>query len=195
MSNKPKPPEDRNVKPSIEELDETARFSELMSDVEPIVTDSIRLKDKNRLEASAIQHNRKAATEHRISEFDPVSSMAESVDADQTLSFHRSGVQPKMMQRLKTGEIPYDDQIDLHGYRAHFATAELEEFFKHAVSEQFRCLLIVHGKGERKAGSLPVIKNLLNQWLPEQSEVLAYHSAPDRFGGAGALMVLLKRNR
>lgn len=195
MSKRSKPPVDPTTDQKADQTDETTLFSELMSDVTPILTDSVRLKDKNQLEASTIQHNRRAATEHRVTEFDPVSSMAESVDADQALNFHRSGVQPKVMQRLKNGEIPYDDRIDLHGYRAHFATAELEGFFQNAVSEQFRCLLIIHGKGERKAGNLPVIKNLLNQWLPEQPEVLAFHSAPARLGGAGALLVLLKRDR
>ena len=195
MSKKSKPPIDPSTDQEADQIDEATLFSELMADVTPILTDRVRLKDKNQLETSAIQHNRRAATEHRITEFDPISSMAESVDADQALNFHRSGVQPKVMQRLKKGEIPYDDQIDLHGYRAHIATAELEGFFQHAVSEQFRCLLIIHGKGERKTGNLPVIKNLLNQWLPEQPEVLAFHSAPARLGGAGAVLVLLKRDR
>lgn len=191
MNRKSKPP--ANVKKSSSDGD--SAFSELMSDVTPIVTDRVRLKRKDQLEESAIQRTRKAATEHPIKEFDPVSSMAESVEADQILSFHRSGVQAKMMQRLRKGEIRYDDQIDLHGYRAHIATAELEEFLQHAVSEQFRCLLIIHGKGEHNAGNLPVIKNLLNQWLPEQPEVLAFHSAPAQMGGSGALLVLLRRDR
>ena len=175
---------------------EGSSFSELMSDVTPIpASDRIRLKDKNQPGASAIRHNRRAATEHSIAEFEPTSSLAESVDAQETLSFHRSGVQEKVMQRLKNGEITFQDQIDLHGYRANIATTELEGFIQHAISYKLRAVLIIHGKAERKTGSAPVIKNLLNQWLPEQSEVLAFHSAPPRLGGTGALLVLLKRDR
>ncbi|MBV1915259.1 MAG: Smr/MutS family protein [Pseudomonadales bacterium] len=166
-----------------------------MSDVTPITTDRVQLKNKKQPDANAIRHNRRTATEHRISEFDPTSSLAESVDASETLSFHRSGVQPKIMQRLKNGEIPCQDEIDLHGYRANIATAELEGFMQHAISNKQRCVLIIHGKAEHKTGSPPVIKNLLNQWLPEQPEVLAFHSAPPRLGGTGALLVLLKRGR
>ena len=191
MNKKTKNPASTDKEPAAE----NARFTDLMSDVTPIESDSIRLKEKNQPNANNIEHNRRAATQHRPREFDPVSSLAESVEADSNISFHRSGVQAKVMQRLQNGEIPYGDRIDLHGYRPHIATAELEKFFKHALAQQLRCLLVIHGKGEHSAGNLPVMKNLLNQWLPEQPEVLAFHSAPPKLGGAGALLVLLRRDR
>lgn len=57
-----------------------------------------------------------------------------------------------------------------------------------------RCLLIIHGKGGIQ-GAPPVIKNLLNRWLPQINEVIAFHSALPKDGGSGAIYVLLKRNR
>jgi DNA-nicking Smr family endonuclease len=54
--------------------------------------------------------------------------------------------------------------------------------------------LIVHGKGYRSRNRLPVIKTLLDRWLRECSQVLAFHSAQPKHGGSGAVYVLLKKS-
>ncbi len=68
---------------------------------------------------------------------------------------------------------------------------ELINFIRQEATSRHRCLLIIHGKGSHN-GKAPVLKNLVRHWLPQFPQVLAFHSALTRDGGAGALYVLLK---
>jgi len=52
---------------------------------------------------------------------------------------------------------------------------------------------IIHGKGLRSTGGEPVLKAKVANWLMQRPDVLAFCSARQTEGGAGALMVLLKR--
>ena len=39
-----------------------------------------------------------------------------------------------------------------------------------------------------------MLKSYVNKWLPNLPEVMAFHSAQQHHGGAGAVYVLLKKN-
>ena len=59
-------------------------------------------------------------------------------------------------------------------------------------------MLIVHGRGLNSKDQVPVLKTRLAQWLARGSWarlVLAFTSARPYDGGAGALYVLLRRQR
>lgn len=84
-------------------------------------------------------------------------------------------------------------EIDLHGLNSREATEALDEFLVEAVAHRVRCFHLIHGKGRRSADQLPVLKSLVNRWLRQRREVLAFCSARQRDGGTGALYVLLKR--
>ena len=58
----------------------------------------------------------------------------------------------------------------------------------------YRHVIIVHGKGFRSQ-SKPVIKPLVNHWLKQADEVLAFCSAQPQDGGTGAVYVLLRKSR
>ncbi|RMH20669.1 MAG: DNA mismatch repair protein MutS [Gammaproteobacteria bacterium] len=115
------------------------------------------------------------------------------VTGDSGLQFMRNGFSMRQMRRLKQGGIPVDYRIDLHGCTVGQALGKMDEVFKLARERQLRCVEVIHGKGYSSRGGVPVIKNALNHWLPQQAEVLAYCSAPLRQGGTGALLVFLKR--
>ena len=58
------------------------------------------------------------------------------------------------------------------------------------------CVRVIHGKGLHSTddfgrGGVPVLKNLVDRLLRQRADVLAYHSAPPRAGGTGAVLVLL----
>jgi DNA-nicking Smr family endonuclease len=72
------------------------------------------------------------------------------------------------------------------------AKEALCQFITEAMHRQQRCVLIIHGKGGQQ-GTPPVIKNLVNRWLPQINEVLAFYSALPKDGGSGAVYVLLKK--
>jgi DNA-nicking Smr family endonuclease len=96
-------------------------------------------------------------------------------------------------QRLKRGQIAWEEGLDLHGHRLEEARAELESFLRDAGGQGKRCLLVVHGKAWGTRDDYPVIKSHVNAWLREWPSVLAFCSAADADGGTGAVYVLLRR--
>ena len=114
-------------------------------------------------------------------------------DADEYLSYRGNGIQQQFFKRLRDGQIALESRLDLHGYTTEHARETLCQFIHDCVEHGLRSVLIVHGKGSR--GDKPVIKPLLNYWLPQISDVLAFCSAKPRDGGTGAVYVLLKNKR
>jgi len=106
------------------------------------------------------------------------------------------GLSRKTMKKLKRGELPVQDFVDLHGFTKQEAEVELKEFLIRSYKLGFRCVLIVHGRGLNSPESLPVIKEGLPRWLgqgPIRKLVLAFATARPYDGGTGAIYVLLRR--
>lgn len=116
------------------------------------------------------------------------------VGAETPLSWCQHGIPRKRFSELKQGKIAWDSKLDMHGLRTDDAAQTLLDFILRHQALDHRCLLIVHGKGNHR-NEAPVLKNLVNHWLQQIPQVLAFHSAIPREGGNGALYVLLKRNR
>ena len=117
------------------------------------------------------------------------------VEPDCALSFARAGVLQSAKQQLKQGRYRPEAQIDLHGSTLTEAAVQLSDFVSHAAQNQYRCILVIHGKGRLSADSKPVIKSAVASWLKKDKRILAYNSATGQDGGTGALYVLLKRIR
>lgn len=116
----------------------------------------------------------------------------DTVLSEMTLSYAQQGLSYQRFKELKTGQIRWEARLDLHGLKSDNAREVLCDFIRNQAANNKRCLLIIHGKGGHQ-GSPPVIKNLLNRWLPQMDEVLAFHSALPKDGGTGAVYVLLKK--
>jgi DNA-nicking Smr family endonuclease len=114
-------------------------------------------------------------------------------DTPEFLDFMRPGVQRRLYDDLRRGLIPPEATLDLHGMRATEARLALPRFLEQALHRQQRCVRVIHGKGFGAGSGPPVLKQKLNQWLPQRPEVLAYCSAPRWDGGTGAAYVLLSR--
>jgi len=109
---------------------------------------------------------------------------------DEVLSFRRGGIQHKVMRRLANGQMAITAELDLHGLTRDTARAELTRFMAAARQRQQCCVRIIHGKGGAEGS---VLKGLVDAWLQQRPEVLAFASAPANAGGTGALLVLLAR--
>lgn len=110
------------------------------------------------------------------------------------LSYSSHSIPQRRLRELKSGQIPWQSKLDLHGLRPEAAKNALIQFIHREYQSDRRCLLIIHGKGGLK-GEPPVLKNLVNHWLPQFPEVLAFYSALAKDGGEGALYLLLKRQK
>lgn len=108
------------------------------------------------------------------------------------------GLDPRILRRLRRGEFAYQAMIDLHGMSAAAARVEVERFITGALATGHREVLIVHGRGLNSKDNVPVLKERLKSWLARGRigrSILAFTSARPADGGAGALYVLLRRQR
>ena len=128
------------------------------------------------------------------SEFRRALDAREPLDAGDGLSYRREGVTSRTLRRLARGEYAAQDELDLHRATAAHAETLLRQFLTEARDAELGCVRIVHGKGLNSEG-LPVLKNLVDRMLRHRADVQAFHSAPPRQGGTGAVLVLLGRPR
>ena len=82
--------------------------------------------------------------------------------------------------------------IDLHGYRLQTAKIILHNYIVNAYEKRIRNILIITGKGYNNTGAL---KKEVPLWLSDEklmNLLINYETAPNKFGGAGALLVRIK---
>ena len=109
-----------------------------------------------------------------------------------------SGVDRRLLRRLRAGAFAYQSYLDLHGLSAAEARAAVDRFLRAAHQKGQRCVLIVHGRGLNSKDQIPVLKHRVTAWLAHGAWarlVLAFASARPCDGGVGALYVLLRRRR
>jgi DNA-nicking Smr family endonuclease len=130
-----------------------------------------------------------------------------------------AGLDKKIVQRLRQGDVHIEEIIDLHGLSQVAAYHALEAFILKAERLDKRKLLIITGKGRPLAlelgGKTPLVHSRPPLWQPGRSEqgvlarqvplwlenaafsckILTYGPAHPKHGGGGALYVVLRRKR
>jgi len=119
-------------------------------------------------------------------------SVDDALDSGNEESFLRPGLQRELLRKLRRGHWVVQAELDLHGFSAGEAGAEVSEFLARCVKREWRCVRIVHGKGLGSPRREPVLKGKVKLWLTRRDAVLAYCQAPANQGGSGALLVLLQ---
>jgi len=102
----------------------------------------------------------------------------------------------KTGQRFKSGAMPIDARLDMHGYTLEKGFEVLKNFIHDQSRRNARCLLIITGKGGMLGRG--VLKAEMPVWMNSgeiRSLILSYTTAQPKDGGDGAFYVLLKRNR
>lgn len=103
------------------------------------------------------------------------------------------GIDKNSDKKLKKGEFKIDYKLDLHGFTIDKAYNALVELFKHAELNNFKCLLIITGKGLHSKDK--TIKTSIIEWFSEPffaNKIIKYTDANKKDGGSGALYVLLR---
>ncbi len=106
-------------------------------------------------------------------------------------------------KQLATGRIEPDFTIDLHGETLSSAHARLNRSLDFAIRTDARVVLLITGRPAADNPRLPptsrgVIRASVKDWLaasPHTSRIAAIRNAHPRHGGAGALYLILRRNR
>lgn len=173
--------------------DSEPRFSELMSDVTPIKHDRADVHKRVRRADNLAYRRAAALTDTERFDQGLSDELRSLVDSEEELIFAQSGIQVRVMRKLRLGHIPWEEGLDLHGYSADKAREELGRFIHQAVRRDQRCVVVVHGKAHSEDGTPALLKSYVNDWLRQLPQVLAFVSAQPKDGGTGALYVLLKR--
>lgn len=112
-------------------------------------------------------------------------------------------LEPRVKRRLRRGQIDIDATIDLHGMRQNEAREALQRFVPARVARGDRTVLVITGKGLRKADGPEgmergVLRAMLPVWLSEpglSSYIAGWDVAAQTHGGAGAFYVRLRHPR
>ena len=177
--------------------EEKTLFREAMKAISPLKQDKLAKLEKPRKTANKRLNTRPEET----SDHQAIAASQTTLDnihkedwlsGEDCIHFARGGIQHRVIQKLKRGKLNIEARLDLHQLTADEALSTIERFMAHCGTKDIRWVCIVHGKGYRSAGGKPILKNLLNQWLRQCRQVLAFHSAQPKDGGTGALYVLLK---
>ena len=117
-----------------------------------------------------------------VATLNPVGSQA-------NLSYRIATLQHKVFEDLKAGNLRWFEAVDLHGCTVEQARVAVLQIIQIAKDENQNVIKIVHGKGPDA-----ILKTYVKGWLRQHRDVLAFVSAPEKQGGTGAVLVLLKRS-
>jgi len=198
----PSPDQKTPIKPKEVEkpADDENIFSRAMSGVVPIEKKGIR-----KIQA----HEKKTAPPYPAPDVEQevMDHLRDLVDgtaemditfSDEYIEGSISGVDRNTMRRLKRGQIPVQDHIDLHGLTRNEAETRVRDFLVSSQGRGLQCVLIVHGRGLNSPDNIPILKERLPVWLnrgPARRIVKAFSSARLYDGGTGAIYVLLRRHK
>lgn len=117
---------------------------------------------------------------------------------DEFLYGYVRGLDIKTFQQLKAGSLSVSAHLDLHGMTLDQAQESLLFFIKESYLQNYRCVLVVTGRGRNSPGGLGVLRSEVGTWLtrdPLKRVVLAFCTAQPKDGGAGAVYVLLRKQK
>lgn len=122
-------------------------------------------------------------------------TLSDFVTGDTPDEFLSNGLSRMTLRKLRRGTWPVRDRLDLHGLNSDAARNLLQEFLHDAIQNNFRSVLVIHGKGLNSPDGEAVLRKLARHWLIQHPVVLGFCNASPAEGGSGAVLVLLKSNR
>ena len=170
-------------------LEDDAAFRAALAGVRPLHHDTVDLRPPAPPPVPTQSRRDQRSVLEEMMLMDPGEGEMETGDE---LIFKRDGVQNSVMRKLRRGQYAIQGHIDLHGLTTPEAKIRLATFLLECFQRGHRCVRIVHGKGLRSPGQIPVLKPKVSHWLSQRDEVLAFISTPAADGGTGAIYVLLK---
>ena len=192
--------------PPDSELDDAMNFHRMMSGVTPLaagggtrIPKTVDIKPGAQ-KMKAVEVRAQAAVEaakaldHLHSLVDDVARFEVSDDG-RRVEGRRVDASPDLVRNLRRGLLPVDGRLDLHGLGAAQAQEALATFLRTMRTRNERCVLVIHGKGERVAGG-GVLRGEIAAWLSQgkaREHVAAFATARDDDGGEGAVYVALRR--
>jgi DNA-nicking Smr family endonuclease len=180
-----------------EHRDDASLLDEAMAGVRPLARNGAgRITIEPRVRREIVSEDAEALAQ--LSDLVSGHTPFDITETEEHLEGMRVGLDPRLLTRLRRGEFAMQSHLDLHGMVQQDASAALERFVVETVRKGHRAILIVTGRGRRSPGGRPVLKHAASRWLSHGlvgGHVLAFCTARPADGGAGAIYVLLRRDR
>lgn len=186
---KKKSPNDYPTEPdSTDDEDPMAMFRNAVGDVKPVRNDKVADKP-----TPPPPRPRQFELDEQRVMYDAMHTAPGPEDTGEHLSWARSGVQKRVMRKLRNGYYAVQAELDLHGMVVNEAREAMHEFLAEVSAQRGSCCVrIIHGKGRKTATDAPVMKPFTASFLRNHRDVLAYCSAQQADGGTGAVYVLVR---
>ena len=189
-----KPSEPKVQTPEQQQEDDLALFHQQMQGVQKMDAGNIaKLETPARRKPDAQTLAKRAAAmgpmETDETLLSDTQAMLNPVGSQAALSYRIATLQHKVFEDLKAGNLRWFEAVDLHGCTVEEARVAVLQIIQVAKDENQNVIKIVHGKGPEA-----ILKTYVNGWLRQHRDVLAVVSAPEKQGGTGAVLVLLKRS-
>jgi DNA-nicking Smr family endonuclease len=187
----------RKVPKGDSESEDNMSFADLLDNVKPLHDEHHNRSDTHirKPKPAPIPKQTLQDEQQVLKESLEVSLEAEDIQTGDSLSFCRAGIQKSIFKKLKKGQYNIGAELDLHGHTRPEAQIACAKFIQRARENNIRCVRIIHGKGFRSNNEGPKLKPMVNKWLQQRNEILAFCSARTVDGGTGAVYVLLKTLR
>jgi DNA-nicking Smr family endonuclease len=156
--------------------------------------------DERALWHQAMRGVKQLREEHRVAETVPDSEIAIAPERPPPIPSPARGggngrgpaaIDRRTAQRLKRGQMPIEARLDLHGRTQTEAHEALARFIARSHAAGLRAVIVITGKSGVLHGAVP-------RWLEEggnRARILTAARAHAQHGGAGALYLLLRRQR
>ena len=177
-------------------------FASAMQDVQPLSPSRGKSKGKQtfaapqRLSAEEAEARRRAAEEFQIEE-DATNFLTlgevKPRDPLEVLEWRQDGIQLAVFEKLRKGGYDIARELDLHQRTVKEARGDIYQLISKAHVNNWRCVLISHGKGLRNPTPAK-LKSYVAHWLTQHPLVLAYCSAQRNRGGVGSVYALIKKS-
>lgn len=115
---------------------------------------------------------------------------------DEYIQGHVHGLDPMILGKLRAGQYSPEGHLDMHGMVAQEAHEALVHFLRASYNKGKRTVLLIPGRGKNSPEGYAVLRERIQEWLtrdPFKRVVLAFCTAQNKDGGAGALYVLLRK--
>ena len=175
--------------------DETELMREALAGVRPL-NGSTRMPVERKTSRAIVSEDAEVVAQ--LSDLVSGQAPFDITETDEYVEGMRVGLDPRLLSQLRKGEFAMQTHIDLHGMTQPGAHQALTDFVLEAVRKGLRSVLVVHGRGLRSPGGRPVLKHAAANWLSHGTiggHVLAFVTARAHDGGAGAMYVLLRREK
>ncbi len=183
--------------PAAPQVDDETLFRQAFEGVRPLGTAKAeRLATAPQIKREIVSEDAEVLAE--LSDLVSGQGTFELTETEEYVEGARLGLDPRLISQLRRGEFSVQAHLDLHGLIQPDAKEAVTQFIVDSVRKGRRTVLIVHGRGLRSPGGLPVLKHAAAQWLSHGlagGYVLAFATARPADGGAGAMYVLLRRER